>query len=276
MRAPQTRMPRPGKARMQLTPIGLSRSCSPRVIWISRSTAPRTTSLAGALCTPRSKSLRAQMPATWPLGGISRVWPVGRVEDLDPGVVQGRVLGVVAGRLLAPDPDLPGVEAGRRVDDGDAVAHQLAVRDQAELDGLDGLQVDRAALVGGHQVGDGDHGDLVDGLQAAEAGAVGGVAEVLGRAGLGRPPPRVGGTAAGAAGAARATVWLSGRTSCAAGAASVHGDELGALLHLRDDVVAAALLGGHVEGLDGLVAVLDDQLEALGGALALGVARPRR
>ena len=49
----------------------------------------------------------------------------------------------------------------------------------AELDGLDGLEVDRALLVGAHQVGDADHRDLVDGLEAAEAGAVGDVADVV-------------------------------------------------------------------------------------------------
>ena len=32
--------------------------------------APRTTSLAGALCTPRVESVRAHAPAMWPDGGI--------------------------------------------------------------------------------------------------------------------------------------------------------------------------------------------------------------
>ena len=59
------------------------------------------------------------------------------------------------------------------------VAHQLAVRDHRQLHGLDGLLVDRALLVGAHQVGDADHGDLVDGLQTGEAGALGHVADVV-------------------------------------------------------------------------------------------------
>ena len=49
VRAPQTRMPRPGKARMQLMPTGLSRSCSFLVICTSSAIAPRTTSFAGRL-----------------------------------------------------------------------------------------------------------------------------------------------------------------------------------------------------------------------------------
>ena len=195
----------------------------------------------------------------------------GRVEGLDPRVVQGGVVGVVAGRLLAPDPDLTRVQAGRRVDDGDAVAHQLAVRDETELDGLDGLQVDRAALVGGHQVGDGDHGHLVDGLQAAEAGAVGGVAEVLGGAGVTTGVLDRGGVRGGGRGGGEGDGLVLGADELRGGRGLGHGDELGALLDLGDHVVAAALLGGHVEGLDGLAAVLDDELEALGGALALGV-----
>ena len=76
MRAPQTRMPRPGNARMQLMPTGLSRSCSFLVTWISRLIAPRITSLAGALCTPRVSSLRPQMPAMWPHGGMKPTAPV--------------------------------------------------------------------------------------------------------------------------------------------------------------------------------------------------------
>ena len=35
------------------------------------------TSLAGALCTPRSLSLRAQMPAMCPDGGTAMGWPSG-------------------------------------------------------------------------------------------------------------------------------------------------------------------------------------------------------
>ena len=69
VRAPHTRMPRVPNGRMQLMPIGLSRPCSALVMFISTSSAPRTTSLAGAFQTPRVSSVRAQMPAMWPLGG---------------------------------------------------------------------------------------------------------------------------------------------------------------------------------------------------------------
>ena len=49
VRAPQTRIPRPGNARMTLIPWGFSWSCSPLVTWSSSEIAPRTTSFAGAL-----------------------------------------------------------------------------------------------------------------------------------------------------------------------------------------------------------------------------------
>ena len=56
-------------------PVGLSSSCSLRVSWVSSATAPRMTSFAGALCTPRVASLRAHTPAMWPLGGTNRLVP---------------------------------------------------------------------------------------------------------------------------------------------------------------------------------------------------------
>ncbi len=59
VRAPQTRMPRPGKLRMAFTPLGLRTSWVPSLMSNSRSSAPRTISLAGALNTPRSVSVRA-------------------------------------------------------------------------------------------------------------------------------------------------------------------------------------------------------------------------
>lgn len=207
----------------------------------------------------------------WPLGGMSRVWPAGRVEYLDPRVVERCVLRVVVGRLLTPDPDLPGVEAGRRVDDRQSVAHQLAVGDQAELDGLHGLQVDRAALVGGHQVGDGDHRDLVHRFETAEAGAVRGVTQVLGDADrlVVRRVRDRGGLRGGRRLERDRLVVGAGELRCRG--PFLHGDQLGAFLDLRDHIVAGALLRRDVEGLDGLRTVLDDQPEALGGALALGV-----
>ena len=70
---------------MQLMPTGLSRSCSFLVICISSAIAPRTTSLAGALCTPRVSSLRPQMPAMWPLGGTKMFLPVAGSTTLTHG-----------------------------------------------------------------------------------------------------------------------------------------------------------------------------------------------
>ena len=104
---------------------------------------------------------------------------VARVEDLDPRPVQRGVLRVVAGLLHPPLEHLLRVQARRRVEDGDAVAHPLAVVDHRLLDGLHALEVDHPRLVGGHQVGHRDHRDVVDRLEAAEAGALGGVADVV-------------------------------------------------------------------------------------------------
>ena len=55
---------------MQSIPARLRLSCSAPVSVYARSLAPSTTSFAGALCTPRVESVRHQMPATWPHGGI--------------------------------------------------------------------------------------------------------------------------------------------------------------------------------------------------------------
>ena len=59
VRAPQTRMPWPGMARIRLTPLGLSLLCSASLSWTARPVQPLTISLAGALWTPRSISTRA-------------------------------------------------------------------------------------------------------------------------------------------------------------------------------------------------------------------------
>src|SRR6266508_5607802 len=76
VRPPHTRIPRVPNGRMQLTPIGLSRSCSPLVTLDSRSRAPRMTSFAGAFQTPRVSSFRAQMPEMWPDGGTVTMPPL--------------------------------------------------------------------------------------------------------------------------------------------------------------------------------------------------------
>ncbi len=121
-----------------------------------------------------------------------------RVEDLDPRPVQRCVLRVVAGLVDPPFLDLLGVEAGRRVEDRDAVAHQLAVGDHRQLDGLDALEVDDALLVDGHEVRDAEHRDLVDGLEPGESGPVCRVADVV----VGRDPDRDARAATGEADAA--------------------------------------------------------------------------
>ena len=234
---------------MQLIPLGLSWSCSALVRLSARLIAPRTTSLAGALWTPRVSSLRAQIPAMWP-GRRHELRLAGqRVEDLDPRPVEGRVLAVVAGLVDPPLLDLLGVEPWRRVEDGDAVAHQLAVGDHRELDGLQALQVDHALLVHGHQVGDGEHRDLVDGLEAGEAGAVGGVADVV----VGGHARRDRGGAAGEGGRAR----RRGR----ARPDLLDRDRLRLRLDHRRDVLLALRGRQVVERLDLPAAALDDELE---------------
>src|SRR5215475_11207666 len=72
------------------------------------------------------------------------VGAAGRVEDLDPRVVHRGVLRVVAGEVHPPLADLLRRQPRRWVDDRHPVAHQLAVRDHRELNGLHGLHVDHA------------------------------------------------------------------------------------------------------------------------------------
>ena len=184
------------------------------------------------------------------------------VERLHPRPVQGCELGVVAAAVHAPVLDLLGVEVGRRVDDGDAVPHQLAVGDGGELHGLDGFQVDGALLVGGHQVRHGDHGHLVDGFQAAEPGAVGGVADVVVHVQL-------------------LSCWRFGfRLRCdqldgalvrfdegAAGGNLLDGDDLRFGADLGGDVVVAALGGDVVPDLGRLALHRDDDLELVLGRI---------
>ena len=102
-----------------------------------------------------------------------------RIKDLNPRPVEGGVLRVVAGLVDPPLADLLRIQAGRRIEDGDAVAHQLTMRDHRQLYRLDLVGVDHAALVGGHQIRDAEHGHGLDCFQAGEPGAIGGVAHVL-------------------------------------------------------------------------------------------------
>ena len=97
----------------------------------------------------------------------------------DPRVVQRGVLGVVVGLRLAPVLDLLRRQVGQRIDDGHAIAHLLAVVDHGQLDGLDAVTVDRAGLVGAHQIGAADHGHVFGDLQAFHAAALGDVAREI-------------------------------------------------------------------------------------------------
>ena len=124
-------------------------------------------------------------------GHVSAGWHVvrlarERIEHLDPWPVERGVLGVVARLVDAPLTDLLRVQTGRGIENRDAVAHQLAMGDHRQLDGLDLVGINRTALVGGHQVGDAEHRDGVDGLEAREPGTVGAVAHVPIRSDAGR------------------------------------------------------------------------------------------
>ena len=59
VRAPHTRLPRPSKNRSALMPSGLRTSLRALLMFTSNRVRPCTTSLAGALNTPRVMSLRA-------------------------------------------------------------------------------------------------------------------------------------------------------------------------------------------------------------------------
>lgn len=222
------------------------------------------TSLAGALWTPRSLSLRAQA------GHVTArrdqgVAAARRVEDLDPRVVESRVARVVTGVLVAPGAHPLGVHARRGVEDGDPVAHLLAVRDDRQLYGLDALGVDVAALEGAHQVRDGDHRDLVDRFEAGEPGTRGGVTHVL----RGVEPRHTGSRGARGGGGEGDGLLLG----AALGRAGLLGDldELG-VAGLGDQIALDVLAGRDVVRLHGLAGLAHQQPEAvLRGVLALGV-----
>jgi hypothetical protein len=139
------------------------------------------------------------------------------------------------------------------------------VGDDGQLDGLDGLQVEHAALVGAHQVGDGDHGHLVDRFEPAEPGALGHVAGVV----LGDDPIGDGRDGRGCGQRDGAL----GRLRRGARADDLgEGDDLGPLGDGAHDVVLAAL-DGHVGVLLDLLAVdLDGHGEPVGGFAFGGVA----
>ena len=159
-----------------------------------------------------------------------------RVEDLDPGPVESRVLGVVLRLVDPPLAHLLRVQAGRGVEDGDSIAHQLAVGDHRALDRLHGFEVDDAGLVRGHQVRDRQHRHGVDSLEAAEARAVVRIADVRVR----RDPYRRRSAAAGKGG-----VTLRHRFHRGGAGNLLELNELRLCLDGGHDV-APALLGRHV------------------------------
>src|SRR5215470_13501000 len=85
VRAPQMRIPRPGKLRIALTPFGLIPAWTPSLIWNLTSRAAFRISLAGDLKTPRSESVRAYTPKTCPPGGMIVATPVSGSEILIQG-----------------------------------------------------------------------------------------------------------------------------------------------------------------------------------------------
>src|SRR5207248_2494158 len=103
------------------------------------------------------------------------------IVDADPRVVERGVRRVVARLVHTPVLDGLWLHAGRSVEDGHAVAVALAVVDHGRLHRADAVLVDPAALVGAHQVGRADDGQFVDGIEASQSGAVGGIADVLRR-----------------------------------------------------------------------------------------------
>src|SRR5205823_9280173 len=160
--------------------------------------------------------------------------------------------GVVLRLADPPLAHLLRVQAGRGVEDGDSVAHQLAVRDHRALDRLHGFEVDDAGMVRGHQVRDRQHRYGVDSLEAAEARAVVRIADVRIR----RDTYRRRSAAAGKGG-----VTLRYRFHRGGAGNLLELNELRLRLDGGHDV-APAFLGRHVVvDLRLLAAPLDDQLE---------------
>ena len=167
-------------------PSGLSRSCSTRVMLVSDVeraahdlVGRRLVHAAGVVAAAPDAG---DGPARRDDAGARR----GPGRAPEPRPVERGVLRVVARLLDAPLLHLLGVEARGRVEDRHPVAHVLAVVDHRLLHGLHAVEVDQALLVGAHQVGDGHHRDVVEGLEAADAGAGRGVADVV----VGRHPGR--------------------------------------------------------------------------------------
>ena len=95
VRAPQIRIPLPGKARMTFTPRGFKTSCSPLVTWNSRPAAPRNLIGRGLVDPPFRIAARID-PCHMPTGWNETVKPGLRVNHLDPWVIKGGILAVIA------------------------------------------------------------------------------------------------------------------------------------------------------------------------------------
>ena len=249
---------------MQLMPAGLSRSCSAFVMRVCSVMAPAHDLVRRCLEHATGVVVARPDAGHVPTGRHEPGGARGGVEDLGVGPVERRELRVVAGLVHPPVLDLLRVEVRRRVEDGDPVAHQLAVRDDRELHRLEALAVDRPGLEGSHQVGYSDHGDLVDRLQAAEPGALRDVPDVVVRAEAGFGCRLGWGDQGGSA--------LGGLAHGRAGLDLLERDHLGVGVDPGRDVGVPLGDRDVVEGL-GLGAVdVHDQLElVLGWAVAAGL-----
>ena len=248
VRAPQMRMPRPGNARMQLMPTLFRPPCSACVTWKPRPLAPRTTSFAGALWTPRVVVGPAPDAGHVTRRRNQHRLVRERVHDLDPRVVERRELRVVARGVHPPLEDLLRQQVRRRVEDRHPVAGALAVGDHLALE----VAQLRVVVVQAHDVRHHDHRDLVDRGQAAHALAARDVAlEVAGLDLLGRDAgsgQRVG--------AGRGSALRLGQR----GAGLLDLDQLRRRVDLGREVVAALLERQALELLLARRAGVDDEL----------------
>ncbi len=239
-------------------PTGLSRSCSALVICTSRLDRAPDDLVGGRLVDAAGVVVAAPDAGHVTARRHEPELPGRGIRRLDPRVVERAERRVVPGLVDQPLLHLLGVEPGRRVEDRDPIAHQLAVREHRQLDRLDRLEVDRTLLVRAHQIRYAEHGDLVDRLQPTEPGPVGDIADiVLG----GQPRRRYCGRR-----------WRGGErdlTVCGllqGGAGDLLDlDHLRVRVHHRGDVRLAARQSQPVELLDLVAVLLDDDLEHVVG-----------
>ena len=102
-------------------------------------------------------------------------------RNLHPGIVERRVLRVVVRLDLAPLLHVLRGEIGQWVDDGEAVAHALAVRDHRQLHRFDAIAIQQLGLIRRHDIRAGHHRHIFGDLQPFQSGALGHVADDLWR-----------------------------------------------------------------------------------------------